>query len=267
MRKRGFGRCRGWGWCWAAIAIATGCTSETSGPDGALTKDEARARGGKADDGTDYCDLFGWYGDEICDDFCARPDPDCGGGGGGQCGGLLGLTCADGEWCDYDGASCGAADQLGTCTPRPEACIEIYSPVCGCDGSTYGNECEANAAGVDVASEGACGGGATCGGFAGLGCPGGRYCNYPDASMCGAGDQTGTCEDRPEACTALYDPACGCDGHTYSNACMAASAGVDVAYDGECAATSDCRSTGCDRGEYCSLCFGRYQCIPDGAFC
>jgi hypothetical protein len=42
------------------------------------------------------------------------------------------------------------------CLPRPEACILIYDPVCGCDGQTHGNACQAHAAGTDVAYDGEC---------------------------------------------------------------------------------------------------------------
>lgn len=41
--------------------------------------------------------------------------------------------------------------------PDPDIyCAELYQPVCGQDGITYSNSCEANLAGMDIISEGEC---------------------------------------------------------------------------------------------------------------
>ena len=82
-----------------------------------------------------------------------------------------------------------------------------------------------------------------CGGFLGLVCDVDQYCDYPDDSFCGAADQLGVCRQRPEVCTMDVDPVCGCDGETWSNACVANSAGVDVAHDGPCM-VDDCAALG-----------------------
>jgi hypothetical protein len=75
---------------------------------------------------------------------------------GGTCGGLAGIQCADDEYCDFTNNECGVADGAGTCKQRPEACPDIYSPTCACDGVVYSSECDAAAHGVDVSARGSC---------------------------------------------------------------------------------------------------------------
>ncbi|WP_426441849.1 Kazal-type serine protease inhibitor family protein [Bradyrhizobium genosp. P] len=75
---------------------------------------------------------------------------------GRECGGIAGLQCGPGEFCQFKPGTCGRFDLLGTCTRKPRFCNKIFRPVCGCDGKTFGNDCERQAAGVSKAHDGKC---------------------------------------------------------------------------------------------------------------
>jgi hypothetical protein len=204
------------------------------------------------------CDCYRTLGQAFCDD-CPLLCPNCGdywqcedGACVEECGmippgvqecGQEGCAdnadCADGAYCARTAGQCEAR---GACEPRPALCPELYAPVCGCDGTTYGNRCEAAAAGVSVAREGECED-VVCGGIAGLPCPMGFACDLP-AGECQAADLQGRCVPIGDACPADYVPVCGCDGVTYSNDCTRLVAGVQKARDGAC----DCLPLCCPFG-------------------
>lgn len=142
------------------------------------------------------------------------------------------LPCTVSDDCaieEYCAKLLGDCDGEGTCTLRPVVCPRSVEPVCGCDGVTYSNACYAAAAGQSVDYPGECG--MPC--FENDDCPADQYC----AKYLGDCDGEGQCADRlPDIvqCFAVWDPVCGCDGETYSNACYAAKAAVNMDYLGEC---------------------------------
>jgi hypothetical protein len=71
-------------------------------------------------------------------------------GEGETCGGLLGSICEEGLFCKLTAGLCGVYNRSGDCTRVPEVCTDVYDPVCGCNGKTYPNECEADAQMVSI---------------------------------------------------------------------------------------------------------------------
>lgn len=97
-------------------------------------------------------------------------------------------------------------------------CPTIYLPVCGCNGITYNNACEAEVmGGVVEYTNGACAADVNC--------------------ISTIQQEWGTLVD----CSGEIDPVCGCDGVTYTNACMAFYYGGVTNYSiGPCGATEYC---------------------------
>lgn len=76
---------------------------------------------------------------------------------GETCGGIAATQCPASFYCKQETGQClEVMDGAGTCQPIPEVCTREYRPVCGCDGQTYPNACDAAANGVSIAIEGEC---------------------------------------------------------------------------------------------------------------
>ena len=175
------------------------------------------------------------------------------------CGGTSGGTCGPLEFCKRPDGACSEAAE-GVCRHRPLFCPPVLDPVCGCDGETYDNGCQAAFVGVSVNHTGACSSGPqACGGTSGGTCGANQYCKRPDG-QCSESTE-GVCTDMPGTCQTIVDPVCGCNAATYDNACAAAAAGVSVDHTGACeSGTQVCGGTSggtCGPLEFCKR--------PDGA--
>jgi hypothetical protein len=173
-----------------------------------------------ADDGCNTCTCTegGWScTEEACGTECTAGDL----AGSGSSDGCNTCTCVDGFW------SCTEMDcpVEPMCTPgesvvAPDGCNTC---LCGDDGTL--TACTDKACVEEPVG---------CGGWLGDTCGDDEYCAYVEGQLCGAADASATCEKRPELCQGDYTPVCGCDGETYSNACVAAGAGTGVNHTGAC---------------------------------
>jgi hypothetical protein len=74
------------------------------------------------------------------------------------CGGASDVPCSlSNQFCELRPGDCATVtNPTGTCTTIPTGCDGVFAPVCGCNGRTYTNDCERQAAGVSKWVDGTC---------------------------------------------------------------------------------------------------------------
>ena len=181
--------------------VASVVDAAASGGDAASRSDAAATDGAAPGDGARTDGAGGGGGDAA-----AAPDAAL---GGVSCA----TPCPAGFFCEAARGACGGD---GACVVHPGACPDLYMPVCGCDGNTYGNDCDRQAAGVSLLAYGACGG--DCSSPAPMGCcmddldcPSGERCVL---EACGV--TAGLCKSAPPTPGCWTDEDCvageRCDG-------------------------------------------------------
>jgi hypothetical protein len=84
-------------------------------------------------------------------------------------------------------------------TTAATKCTSDYTPVCGTDAKTYGNDCMLNFSKAELLHTGEC-----------------------------------TAADKPQVCTMEYAPVCGTDGKTYGNLCGLKGSDAGLLFTGAC---------------------------------
>ena len=196
--------------------------------------------------------------------------------------GATGLECIPGESClPFVGTCSGKVD--GLCKKLNAVCPTQTNAVCGCDGNTYINVCEAQKVGMIIKGGGKCAQQVLtpCGGKTGGTCPMGQTCDIDGCEK----DASGFCYAEPDGgqCPNGGVSECGCDSKTYPNGCYRRMAGVPKQNLGACFITEyqPCmigpagkEVQPCSDGKYCQIepgnpdpCVGKGECKPIPPVC
>lgn len=203
--------------------------------------------------------------------------------------------CPDGEYCKLEPGKCvdASESQVGTCVRIHDNCNwpVSYEPICGCDGETYGNECEVDESGTSVAYEGHCeladerqadlsttspcpenqclSPDGECAGTVNCfvdPCDVQDECAYAECEANYCGGCHHVCNDSMTkvsddiACAEIWQPVCGDDNITYSNRCEANKAdNVNIMYEGECKDIAAVQSE--------EKCYPGGRCSTEGSSC
>lgn len=152
------------------------------------------------------------------------------------------LDCSDGEACSTDGM-CRKACR----------CTSQLQPVCGANGVTYANACEASCEGVEIVAQEACP--AICPALeCEAECPNGYAVGADGCPSC-------TCLTACASCPNNWAPVCTANGRTFLNACHAQCRGERVAYLGAC--RMSCPAVACADPLDC----GSLGQVPDAGGC
>jgi hypothetical protein len=140
------------------------------------------------------------------------------------------------------------------------SCKNNFDPVCGMNGQTYKNRCEANLSNMLVQSSGACDVN-SCPEIIAPVCV--SNVTYNNMCLAEADGHTefleGACNVR--SCTGIYAPVCGKNNKTFLNACVAERAGINIIYAGLCETQgNNCSNQyapvcGIDKKTYDNRCF------------